>query len=304
MRSISLTSVVTMLLLSGACKGTETTPKAAEPAKAPAVEAPNPDAMVVAEGDAADAGPVPPETSMVFMAVEGSFLPLACFAKDRGKLLTGDECMKLVPEGAEVRAGSKANSSVFKVGAATEPLCLAGQGRKLAFAAEGMTAEGTLGFAVWPRAAFKTVTAFDQETWDETKVRLSTAEAEALLAAAKQSAGVDGEIKAHQVASGDLDGNGTADKFFSVFVPDPKNSERYVWSGLFVAADGKLDALTLLESAKSKADVYEIRGFMDLDGNGTRELWLRLVFEDGGGERIYEYADGKAKPLGQWSCGA
>jgi len=87
-------------------------------------------------------------------------------------------------------------------------------------------------------------------------------------------------------------------------VPDPKVLEQYKWSGAFLAEGGSLDKLTLLEKSKTKKDVFEVRGSLDLHGDKVHELWMRLVFAEGAGDRIVKLKGGKPDPVSKWSCGA
>jgi hypothetical protein len=106
----------------------------------------------------------------------------------------------------------------------------------------------------------------------------------------------------HQVA--EVHGITAKDKFFSVYVPHPKIAEQYSWSGAFLAEGGDMAKLQLVEKSKSKKDVFEVRGWLDLDGDKANELWLRIVWEENAGDRVVTLKGGKPKALGQWSCGA
>ena len=61
--------------------------------------------------------------------------------------------------------------------------------------------------------------------------------------------------------------------------------------------------LTLIEETKTHLEVFSLRGAIDLDGDGTHELWVKAAFAEGGGERLYELKGGAAKAIGNWSCG-
>jgi len=91
----------------------------------------------------------------------------------------------------------------------------------------------------------------------------------------------------------------------SVHIKDPKIIEQYAWSGVFLARDGNLDDLVLVDKSKSKKDVFELRGTVNLDGAGDKELWFRVVqAEGGGGDRVYTVNGGAPKGVGKWTCGA
>jgi hypothetical protein len=258
------------------------------------------ESLQVADGVVEDPGPVPPETGMALFVVEGALLPLGCFDKDAGKTLGGDACLEVVPTGAEVRVASETASAVHKVGKPTEPLCTLGKGKKNALAAEGLGEGANLTYAVWPRSAFRTVKLVPQETLSDEARVLGDAEKAALA----RAIGRDGDVEAHQVAVIDASGPDAGDKVFSAFIRHPSEPERYRWSGLFVAEGGDLDKLHLLERSKSNEDVFEVRGVLDLEGDGNSELWLRIVFEEGSGDRLVKLDDWKPTPLARWTCGA
>jgi hypothetical protein len=280
-------------------KGSATTDAKAD-AKA---EDPGEASLEVAAGDEVDEGPVPPDSDMVFFGIEGALLPLACFKQEGAKLMTGKDCLGLVKAGEEVRVGSASTTHVTKVGEPVEPLCMSGSGKKLALAGEGIGEGATVEFGAWPRSTYKAITVVDEDSMSPSKVVLDE-EQSGKLAAAIGKAGANGEgVEAHQVAKLDVNGSGKDDDlFFSVFVPG--SSERYKFSGAFLAMDGDMDKLVLIEKSRSKEDVFEARATVDLNGDGTRELWIRMVFPEGAGDRLVNVASGKPEALGKWSCGA
>lgn len=299
-----------LALLAAACdkgddKGKDTTKEAKADAKAgaegkePAGDEGEP-TLQVAEGDQGAEGPVPPETSMVFFQVEGALLPLACFDKEKGTLSAGTECLDLVPSDAQVRVSGGDQAFNKKVGERIEPRCLAGSGKKIALDAEALTGGAEFTFGAWPPSALKIVTLVPEDSTspaatsldDDTKAKL------AKVVPAK------GEVSAHQVAEIDIDGNAEKDGIYSVFVPHPTMAEQYTWSGVFLAPDGNLDQLVLLAKSQSRKDVFEVLGVLDVDGKDTRELWIRMVYEEGAGDAVFQLQGKDAKPLGAWSCGA
>jgi hypothetical protein len=253
----------------------------------------------VAEGDAPIEGPVPPETSMVFFTIEGSLMPLACWDKDKKKVLAAEDCLGMVAKDADVRVASKFSQFNKKAGDRTVPTCLAGEDKKVAIAVEGITAGADFVYGAWPPSAIKAVTRAPDDTTKPENTMVGDTEKTKLLGVA----GVDGEILVNQVWEIDLDGDGKADKLFAAYVPNPTNPEAHKWSGLVFAKGGNLEELTVIEGIKSKPDVVEARGVLDLDGDKKSEIWIRRTSEDGSaGERIYRL--GKGDGIGKWSCGA
>lgn len=309
----TITSLGCMFLLAlAACKGGEGTAKKGGPSKAEAEKAgakaadakgeatgEEVESLQVADGEVNDPGPVPPEASMAFFVVEGALLPLGCYDKEKGKILGGQDCLELAPKEEEARLASRTGSAVKKILEPMEPLCTKGDGKKTARAVDGLESGADFRFGVWPRSAYRTVEAVPEDSLSDKGRQLDAAEKEKLAAAM----GKEGEVEAHQVAKIDVDGDGTAEKIYSVFIRHATEPERYEWSGAFLAEGGDLSKLHRLEESKSKQDVFEVRAAMDLDGDGRRELWMRLVFEEGSGDRIVRLDGWKPVPLAKWTCG-
>ncbi len=272
--------------------------------KAPAAaEAPEEPGLAVAAGDEIEKGPLPPESDMVWFANDGGLLPLGCFDAKTKKIATGTACLDRVPEGAEVRLGTATATAKRKVTGRIEPLCLAGSGKKVALGAEGLGAGASYVVAAYPPATYRAIALIPERTKSKKATALSE-DAKAQWRAALSRLGAPaGDVEAVQVARTDVDGNGTDDLFVALVVPDPSNDERYRFSGALLAPDGDIARAVLVERSKRREDVFELRGVADLDGDGTKELWMRMNFAEGGGDRLVRLAGGKARPLGKWTCG-
>lgn len=255
--------------------------------------------LKVAEGNAGEDGPVPPNSSMVFFQVEGALIPLACFDKDKGTVSAGTGCLSLVPAGAEVRVSAGDEAFNKKVGERATPTCLDGSGDKDALSAEGLTGGAEFTYGAWPTAALKLVTLVSEDSTSPRATQLDD-DTKAKLAKAVPATG---EITAQQVAEIDVDGDDKKDGIYSVFIPHPKVQGEYAWSGVFLMPDGNLDAPVLITHSPTGKHVFEVLGTLELDGKGERELWIRMVYAEAAGEAVFQL-DGKgAKPLGKWSCG-
>ncbi len=261
-----------------------------------------PTLQVAGEDKVADA-PLPPKGSLVWFAVDGSLLPLGCFSPEAGKIETGAACLGRVAAGQPVWVAAGQNHQVVKVTGPVEPLCMAGTGKKVALGAEGLESGGDYEFGVWPAGANRAIRMVSDDTTKPAALQLDAEQQSKLQAAVAAAGGRKGEVRAHQVAEVDVNGSGAPDLFFSVFVPHPKTDERYLWTGAFLALDGDLSAPLFLGKARTSEDVLELRGVADVDGDGTAELWVRLVFAEGAGDRLYAVTGGKSRPLGAWSCG-
>lgn len=310
---VSRVSLVLPLLLLTACPdkgdgGTKTDGKAAD-GKAPAQDGGASDegeaSLVVAAGDDDIEGPVPPQVSMVVFSIEGALMPVACFDQTAGSIKGGKDCLSLVKEGDPVRLDAGfSNARNKKAGGPVEPTCMAGEGKAVALSVEGGVDDANYKYASLPPSGVKIINAVKESTMGGSATTVDDHVKAKLLAAMQKDRGsVKGEVLLHQVAEVDLDGNPNKDVFYSAFVRDPKVIEQYLWSGIFVARDGDLDALTLVEKSDSRKDVYEVRATLNLDGKGDAEIWMRLVWAEGGGDRLYTM-DGKPKPIGAWTCGA
>ncbi|MEM9462621.1 MAG: hypothetical protein AAGF11_51210 [Myxococcota bacterium] len=308
-RALLLPIVATLALTASACdnkdeggkgkdeKGAKSkTPKKADE---PAGDEGEP-TLQVADGDQGAEGPVPPETSMVFFQVEAGLIPLACFDKDKGTLAAGTGCLDMVPADGMVRVSGGDQAFNKKVGERVEPRCMVGSGKKVALGAEGLTGGAEFTFGAWPPSALKILKTVSGDSTSPAQTQIDD-DTKAKLA---KKVPAKGELTAHQVAEVDIDGNDKKDEIYSVFVPHKTMLEQYTWSGVFLARDGNLDDLILLAKSKSRKDVFEVLGVLDVDGTGTRELWVRMIYEEGAGDAIIQLQGDAPKQLGKWSCGA
>jgi hypothetical protein len=102
-----------------------------------------------------------------------------------------------------------------------------------------------------------------------------------------------------------FDGDGAAEKLVSVAQENPKDTERYTFSGVFLQKGNAPGTWLTIESSKNDTLSYTVRGAIDLDGDRTHELWINSVSnEGGGGDRIYQLTATGATGLGKWTCGA
>ncbi len=248
-------------------------------------------------------GPQPPETSTVVFAVDGALSPLACFDKAKGALVAGGACAALVAEGSEVyMEDSYGKKSLDKTGAGTkDSLCGDAGGLPTA----GLDKGEAYDWAVWPKSLGTAYSQTHPDTWSDRGARLEEVEQKAVLGAISAIRNVKGGFEPRQKASVDIDGDGKDELFISAILTHPSDPDQFLFSGLFMAPGGDLGALVLIDRAKKgKVDVIRLRGVVDLDGDGTMELWTGLTFDGGSGDRIVQIVDGKPNILGKWTCGA
>ncbi|MBA3546709.1 MAG: hypothetical protein H0T76_09525 [Nannocystis sp.] len=247
------------------------------------------------------AGPVPPEASAVFFAVDGALIPLACYLADKKKLAGGKDCLKVVKQGDEVYLKSNSAENLDKIGAPKAALCeVGGGGTPTSLSVPAVDAGAPFDYAVAPKSLARQVVLMPEDSWGEKKPNLAAEDLAALTLLAK----VEGELSTRQLASQDLDGDGAADKIASIYQVNPKDSERFSFSGVFVQFASAPGTWTLVESNKNDTLTYTVRAALDLDGDRNHELWINSVSTDGaGGDRIYQVTKTGATGLGKWSCG-
>ncbi|MCA9711002.1 MAG: hypothetical protein KDK70_34490 [Myxococcales bacterium] len=305
-----LSALVTLVLFAPACDKGEKKDDEGKAAKTDAAKKGGGDqgqggdegepTLQVAEGDQGAEGPVPPETSMVFFQIEGGLLPLGCFDKDKGSLAAGAACLDMVPADAQVRVSGGDQAFNKKVGERVEPRCIEGSGKKIALDAEGLRGGAEFTYGAWPPSTLKILTRVSEDSTSPAATQVD----DDTMAKLAKAVPAKGELTAHQVAEIDLDGNDKKDGIYSVFVPHKTMAEQYTWSGVFLARDGNLDDLVLLAKSKSRKDVFEVLGVLDLGGTGPAELWVRMIYEEGAGDALFQLEGSEAKPLGAWTCGA
>lgn len=291
--------LVGLALLLPACKGEE---KPAEEKKEEPKPPPPPPDTTPAEPQFDLSGPKPPETSTVVFAVDGALLPLACFNKDKGQILAGKECQGLVAEGSEVYMESSfGNKALDKTGAGTKAsLC----GDSGAIPTPQLDGGAAYDWAVWPKSLAPEFKQMHPDTWSDRGARLDDAETQAIQAAIAKVRNVKGDFQPKQKATVDIDGDGKDELFVSAILLNPADPDTYLFSGLFMAPGGDLGSLVLVDRSKKGADVIRLRGVVDLDGDGKRELWTGVTFDGGNGDRIVQLGAGEPKPIGGWTCGA
>ena len=247
------------------------------------------------------AGPIPPEASAVFFTVDGALIPLACYLQDKKKLASGKDCLKAAKPGDEVYLKSNSVEKLDIIGAPKDALCeVGGGGTPSSLSVPAVDAGASFDYAVAPKSLARQVTLLSEDSWGEKKPSLAAEE----IAALTGLAAVEGALTVRQVALQDIDGDAAADKLVSVFQINPKDSERFSFSGVFVQYASAPGSWVLVESNKNDTLSFTVRAALDLDGDRNHELWINSVSTDGGGgDRIYQVTRTGATGLGKWSCG-
>lgn len=245
-------------------------------------------------------GPVPPEASTVFFTVDGALIPIGCYDAGKKKLDGGKDCLALAKAGEEVYLRSNNVEKLDKLGAPKSAMCQPGEDKPTSLGVPSVDAGETFDFAVYPKSMGKLINRVDAETWSEKGRVASDAEKTALRELAK----ADGELQINQSVSFDVDADGKPDKLFSVFMVNPKDSEKLSYSGVLIQRGSDPSKWVPLLESRNDTETYTIRAFVDLDGDRTQEIWVNAVLTDGGGgDRMLKLKDGGADPLAKWSCG-
>jgi len=246
-------------------------------------------------------GPKPPETSTVLFAIDGALMPLACFDKDKGEIVAGVDCAKLVAEGSEVYMESSfGKKALEKTGAGTK-MSMCGDDGAIPMAALDKGEQYDWG--VWPKSLGPDFVQVHPDTWSDRGARLEEAEAKAAQDALAKAGKTKGEFQSKQKATVDIDGDGKDELFVSAILANPRDPDTHHYSGLLMAKGGDLAQFEIVDTVTRGSDEIKLFGATDLDGDGTRELWTGLSFDGGAGERVLVLGD-EPKPLGKWSCGA
>lgn len=280
---------------------TKAGPDARKPEAPPAVPEPDP---LPPEVDLS--GPSAPETSTVFFSVDGAMIPMACFDKPKKKLLSGARCLSLIADDATVLLASESGRALDTVKGKKNALCELSD-RPTSLTTPGLDAGNTYTYAAFPKALGRSVLVVPSATESNRATQLDSSLSTRLLDAASGQSRTSlegGRLRAAQRATLDLNDDGKKTEFISVIVSSTDDADKVLFSGLF-ALTGDGDATPqLLETAKGQ-DIVRVRGAVDLDGDGQRELWLGLTFDGGNADRIYTRdSKGNLTPLGKWTCGA
>ena len=249
-------------------------------------------------------GPKPPETSVVLFTVDGALIPIGCFDHEKKKIGGGKDCGKVLPDGESVYLWSEDGQEIDAVGDKKNALCEVAD-KPTSFSVPTVDSGRNYDWAVWPKSAGTHVEAAPSKSITDSGARLSEVEEKAVTGKIAELApnSSKGEFRSKQRVELDVDGNDKPEIFVSAIVAHPTDPDRYLFSGLFMAPDGDLGAIQLLDRTKRETDVITLRGTADLAGDGKRELWVGITFDGGSGDRVIELGD-KPTPLSKWSCGA
>ncbi|GEM_PF-2146728 len=250
-------------------------------------------------------GPKPPEVSSIMFVVDGALIPIGCYDQTKDKLLGGPACGQLLGSDEVVYLSSEYGKELDTIGATKNALCELAN-KPTSFSTPILDGGKAYDWALWPKSSASGVVPVPVDTTSDTGSALSDEEIKAtteFMTSLKPSA-ARGNFRGRQRAQVDVNGDGSQDLFISALLADPKDDERNLYSGLFMAPGGDLNKLLLIDSSKRGSDVITLRGLVDLNGDGESELWLGLSFEGGAADRIVTLHASKVGDLAKWTCGA
>lgn len=285
---MSRIAAVMALLLAAGC-GAET-PPAPKPAPPPVKAEPAPE----------PSPPPAPTGRALLVATEYGLSPIACFLDQDKKFAAGEACLALGPVGAEAWLLSGQTATITGRGAATCPGADAPEPTLAIDAAR----EALRGDALLPASARELLAYVpptlppdvDRAASRELRERVTTA-----LTAAYPALGKLARVRVEQRALLDLDGDGEPEELVAASVPGKdEDSALRVSALLHGPEDG---ALAPLRGRTDTGEHYTVIGALDLDGDGTRELYLNTYDDDGFSLSVERRAPEGLVSEGRWSCG-
>lgn len=251
-------------------------------------------------------GPLPPEASATFFAVDGAMIPLGCFDAEKKKLMGGKDCLALVKAGDGAYLASETGAELDEIGEPKNALCEVAD-EPTSLGTPSLNSGKAYTWGTSPKSLGRIAETVSSKAESNEAVVLSDEEkaiiTTVLLELAPKIEDGKDELRATQRAEFDVDGDGKAEKFTSVVVPHPARADQYLFSGLLMARGGDLADQVIVDQTK-RFDMIKIRGGVDLDGDGIRELWVGLVSEGLSADKMVHLDGENFVSMGKWTCGA
>lgn len=237
-----------------------------------------------------------PQSGALFASVRDVLLPIGCYDAGKKAWGSGDACVAMLPIGAQVAMETGAPRMIVGHDA-PELGCDLG--------AVVRTDGPSLGFAVFPAAVRPTVKPLIRRYGRGTPKEPLRAEEKAAIEAQLKAidAPGNGVISGGVAATLDLDGDGKDDRVLVVRLGPAALRSRFEYVGaIYVArsATGRVDFVAADEGA-----TLEVKGTLDLDQDGVREIWWSSWFveEEGRNETVTEglarLAKDRVEPVGE-----
>lgn len=222
-----------------------------------------------------------PQSGALFASVRDVLLPIGCYDAQKKAWGGGDACVTMLPRGARVAMEAGAPRTIVGRDSPIESCDLNPVLR---------TDGPSLGFAVFPVAARPTVRALPRRRGfgRGPAADALTADEKAKIEAQLKGADAPGAtpVVGLSATTIDVDGDGKDDRVLVVRLGPAGLHPRFQFVGaIYVArsAAGRVDFVAADEGAE-----LELRGTLDVDQDGARELWYASTFveEEGRNETI------------------
>lgn len=279
--------------LASACGG-ETAPT---PEPAPAPTAPPPPAPATPE----PLPPTPPGRAFL-VATESGLAPIACFFEQTRSFAAGAACLELGRAGVEVWLMSGAVATIT----GRDALTCAGEPQPtltLDVPREDLRGEAVLPTSLREAVAYAPPTLpheVDRAAPKSLRKRVQAAIAAAHPQLARAA------VRVEQQAQLDLDGDAVSESLVVATVParskKGEDAPPPAFSGVFLAPAGDAPP-TLLRGHTDASGRFTVLGAVDLDGEGTRELYLNTYDDEGFTLSIERVEGGALTTVGEWRCG-
>ena len=201
------------------------------------------------------------KSGVLFVVVYEALLPVGCYNDKLKKWDSGEKCFDVLPEDASVQleSGRLVKVAGWRVPTPTSctlstPLIMFDEAEK--------EKPGT--FAIWPPSTGRV----ERVSWDATKGVNNIPENDRTRLG---KAVVASEVHVVQMASSDLDGDGTSEVLYSVNALGFDPTNRKGISGLYLADHHSADIVPIRSSDHA---VFRIEAAVDVDDDGRKELWI------------------------------
>ncbi|PIV98528.1 MAG: hypothetical protein COW42_14170 [Deltaproteobacteria bacterium CG17_big_fil_post_rev_8_21_14_2_50_63_7] len=238
----------------------------------------------------------PPPAPAVFMVRFGPDLlvPLGCVSDLGAPFETGRDCATLVPKGDSISVsdlGEVKSKGTFQARCEADGSGTAAVGI-LPLVAEPLSWPEAPAFAWWPMAAAGAPGA--PKSFAPTSQQLQR-----LTELASQKAGdALGELMVRQAIELDLNGDGRAERIYSLTWGEELGGA-WAWSALLLQAQGSDELRIIYES---QHELFEVLAHVDLDRDGQREIWTRLIGGERESDQLESWDGDKVSVIGRWSC--
>jgi hypothetical protein len=202
----------------------------------------------------------PSKSGVLFVVAYEALLPVGCYNAQLKKWDSGEKCFDILPDDASVQleSGRLVKVSGWRIPTPTDctlstPLIMFEEAEK----------EKPGSFAIWPPSD-----RVQRVSWDATKGVANIPESDR---ARLGKTLVASEVHVVQMASADLDGDGTSEILYSVNALGFDPANRKGISGLYLADHRNPEIVPIRSSDHA---VFRVEAAVDIDDDGLKEVWL------------------------------